>query len=119
MWRLNGMHDSNKFLCFKLGMPMSREIYHRFKSSQKEKPDIHTKLMKKYSEIPAWWFYSLMALSITASLLLCTVLKREVQLPWWGLIFACGMAFIFTLPISIITATTNQASNTFACFMFF
>jgi hypothetical protein len=29
------------------------------------------------------------------------------------------MAFIFTLPISIITATTNQASNMFACFMFF
>jgi len=87
---------------------MCREIYRRFKSSQTEKPDIHTRLMKKYDDIPAWWFYSLMALSVTVSLLLCTVLKREVQLPWWGLIFACGMAFIFTLPISIITATTNQ-----------
>ncbi|CAL5438548.1 unnamed protein product [Camellia sinensis] len=29
-------------------------------------------------------------------------------MPWWGLIFACIIAFIFTLPISIITATTNQ-----------
>jgi hypothetical protein len=100
-------------------MSMCREIYQRFKSSQKEKPDVHTKLMNKYSDIPAWWFHSLMALSIAVALLLCTVLNHEVQLQWWGLIFACGMAFIFTLPISIITATTNQASNTFACSMFF
>jgi len=91
-----------------VGLFYGKEIYRRFKASQTEKPDIHTRLMKKYDDIPAWWFYSLMVLSITVSLLLCTVLKREVQLPWWGLIFACGMAFIFTLPISIITATTNQ-----------
>ncbi|CAN6280320.1 unnamed protein product [Urochloa humidicola] len=91
-----------------VGFFYGKEIYQRFRASRKEKPDIHTRLMKKYDDIPGWWFYSLMALSITVSLLLCTVLKREVQLPWWGLIFACGMAFIFTLPISIITATTNQ-----------
>ncbi|KAF8750244.1 hypothetical protein HU200_012499 [Digitaria exilis] len=91
-----------------VGLFYGKEIYRRFKASQKEKPDIHTKLMEKYDDIPAWWFYSLMALSVSVSLLLCTVLKREVQLPWWGLLFACGMAFIFTLPISIITATTNQ-----------
>lgn len=29
-------------------------------------------------------------------------------MPWWGLVFAAGLALIFTLPISIITATTNQ-----------
>ncbi|KAL4604387.1 hypothetical protein ACB092_10G189700 [Castanea dentata] len=29
-------------------------------------------------------------------------------MPWWGLIFAAALAFIFTLPISIITATTNR-----------
>ncbi|KAG8059785.1 hypothetical protein GUJ93_ZPchr0002g25849 [Zizania palustris] len=91
-----------------VGLFYGKEIYHRFRASQKEKPDIHTKLMKKYDDIPGWWFYSLMALSLTVALILCTVLKHQVQLPWWGLLFACGMAFVFTLPISIITATTNQ-----------
>lgn len=91
-----------------VGLFYGKEIYHRFRASQKEEPDIHTKLMKKYDDIPGWWFYSLLALSMTVSLILCTVLKHQVQLPWWGLLFACGMAFIFTLPISIITATTNQ-----------
>ncbi|XP_010933427.2 oligopeptide transporter 4 [Elaeis guineensis] len=85
-----------------------REIYDRFRASFHGKPDIHTKLMRKYEDIPGWWFHSMLVLTIVVSLILCTVLKDEVQLPWWGLLFACGMAFIFTLPISIITATTNQ-----------
>ncbi|KAI5588921.1 hypothetical protein BDE02_05G127600 [Populus trichocarpa] len=29
-------------------------------------------------------------------------------MPFWGLLFAAALAFIFSLPISIITATTNQ-----------
>lgn len=48
--------------------------------------------------------------TIAVSLALCIFLKKEVQMPWWGLIFAAGLAFIFTLPVSIITATTNQVS---------
>uniref|UniRef100_A0A0D9V376 Oligopeptide transporter 4 n=1 Tax=Leersia perrieri TaxID=77586 RepID=A0A0D9V376_9ORYZ len=85
-----------------------KEIYRRFRASQREKPDVHTRLMKSYRDVPSWWFYGMLALSVAVSLVLCTVLKKEVQLPWWGLLFACAMAFVFTLPISIITATTNQ-----------
>ncbi|KAG2590332.1 hypothetical protein PVAP13_5NG274100 [Panicum virgatum] len=88
-----------------------KEIYRRFRASRKEKndkPDVHTRLMTKYEDAPGWWFHSLLALSTAVSLVLCTVLKKEVQLPWWGLLFACAMAFVFPLPISVITATTNQ-----------
>ncbi|XP_008800083.1 oligopeptide transporter 4-like [Phoenix dactylifera] len=85
-----------------------REIYDRFRASYKKKADIHTKLMRNYEEIPGWWFYSLLIVTFVISLILCTVLKDQVQLPWWGLLFACAMAFLFTLPTSIITATTNQ-----------
>ncbi|XP_047947729.1 oligopeptide transporter 4-like isoform X2 [Salvia hispanica] len=59
-----------------------REICERFRASYTEKEDIHTRLM--------------------------LFLNDEVQMPWWALIFACIIAFVFTLPISIITATTNQ-----------
>lgn len=85
-----------------------REIYARFRASYKQKEDIHTRLMKRYQDIPSWWFYVLLAGTIGASLILCIFLKDQVQMPWWGLLFACVMAFVFTLPISIITATTNQ-----------
>ncbi|EXC01175.1 Oligopeptide transporter 4 [Morus notabilis] len=85
-----------------------REIYERYKASFRGKEDIHTRLMKKYKDIPSWWFHLLLAVTITVSLALCIFLKKEIQMPWWGLLFAAALAFIFTLPVSIITATTNQ-----------
>ncbi|PON71783.1 Oligopeptide transporter [Parasponia andersonii] len=88
---------------------MDREIYQRYRASYKDKEDIHTKLMRRYKDIPSWWFYFLLAVTLAVSLALCIFLNDQVQMPWWGLIFAAAMAFIFTLPISIITATTNQA----------
>ncbi|TYI82618.1 hypothetical protein E1A91_D05G233500v1 [Gossypium mustelinum] len=85
-----------------------REIYSRYQASSREKADVHTKLMRRYPDIPSWWFYLLLAGSILVSLALCIFLKKDVQMPWWGLLFAAALAFFFTLPISIITATTNQ-----------
>ena len=89
-------------------MIMNREIYKRYRASSKGKEDIHTRLMRQYADIPSWWFYLLLVVTIAVSLALCIFLNNEVQMPWWGLIFAAAMAFVFTLPISIITATTNQ-----------
>ncbi|KAI8548485.1 hypothetical protein RHMOL_Rhmol07G0277300 [Rhododendron molle] len=86
-----------------------REIYDQFRESYKgQKMDIHTKLMKKYEDIPSWWFYLMLVISFALSLALCIFMKDQVQMPWWGLVFAAGLALLFTLPISIITATTNQ-----------
>ncbi|CAO2815802.1 unnamed protein product [Amaranthus hypochondriacus] len=90
-----------------VGFFYGREIYERYRASYKSKDDIHTKLMKKYKDIPSWWFYLLLGLTITISFVLCIFMKDQVQIPWWALLFACGMAFVFTLPISIISATTN------------
>ncbi|KAL0718430.1 hypothetical protein Bca4012_067752 [Brassica carinata] len=85
-----------------------REITERFRVSYKGREDVHTRLMKRYTDIPSWWFYSMLASTLLVSLALCVFLNDQVQMPWWGLVFASAMAFIFTLPISIITATTNQ-----------
>ncbi|KAM7263258.1 hypothetical protein ACFE04_000941 [Oxalis oulophora] len=85
-----------------------REIYVRYTASHKGKEDIHTRLMKKYKDIPSWWFYFLLAVTLAVAFVLCIVQNDQVQMPWWGLIFGSALAFIFTLPISIITATTNQ-----------
>lgn len=88
----------------------NREIYKQYQSSHTGKIDIHTRLMRKYKDIPNWWFHILLFLAMALSLALCIFLKKEVQMPWWGLIFAAGIASVFTLPISVITATTNVVS---------
>ncbi|EMS65130.1 Oligopeptide transporter 7 [Triticum urartu] len=46
--------------------------------------------------------------SIAATVFACEYYIEQLQLPWWGVLLACAIAFFFTLPIGIITATTNQ-----------
>lgn len=91
-----------------VGLFYGREIYSRYRASSEGKMDVHTRLMKKYKDIPSLWFYVLLVVAFLVSLALCIFLKKEIQMPYWGLILAAFLAFVFTLPISIITATTNQ-----------
>ncbi|KAM3196219.1 hypothetical protein ACQJBY_072083 [Aegilops geniculata] len=70
--------------------------------------DIHTKLMRRYKQVPEWWFICILLVSIAATIFACEYYIEQLQLPWWGVLLACAIAFFFTLPIGIITATTNQ-----------
>ncbi|KAF8082171.1 hypothetical protein N665_0845s0029 [Sinapis alba] len=79
-------------------------------SSIKDKfGDVHTRLMKKnYKEVPHWWFLAVLIISFVLALYACEGFSKQLQLPWWGLLLACAVAFTFTLPIGVIQATTNQ-----------
>lgn len=75
---------------------------------QEKKMDVHAKLMRKYKQVPEWWFQIILVINIAATVFVCEYYKNQLQLPWWGVLLACGLAFFFTLPIGVITATTNQ-----------
>ncbi|KAL8153905.1 hypothetical protein V2J09_011665 [Rumex salicifolius] len=85
-----------------------KEIWNRFKASRVGKVDVHTRLMRKYEDIPGWWFYGMLVMTTAVSLLMCIFMKDQIQMPWWALLMGMALAIVFTLPISIITATTNQ-----------
>ncbi|XP_072970553.1 oligopeptide transporter 1-like [Typha angustifolia] len=71
--------------------------------------DVHTRLMKKnYRVVPQWWFHLMLIVVLALSFYTCEGFGKQLQLPWWGLLLACAMAFIFTLPVGVIYATTNQ-----------
>ncbi|KDP39295.1 hypothetical protein JCGZ_01052 [Jatropha curcas] len=71
--------------------------------------DVHTRLMKKnYEEVPQWWFVTILVISVALSLLAVEGFNKQLQLPWWGLLLACGIALFFTLPIGVVQATTNM-----------
>uniref|UniRef100_A0A7C9F7I9 Oligopeptide transporter n=1 Tax=Opuntia streptacantha TaxID=393608 RepID=A0A7C9F7I9_OPUST len=87
-----------------------REIWEQSRASFKEKKmDIHAKLMTRYKEAPEWWFWVILVVNIVLTIFACEYYKDQLQLPWWGVLLACAIAFIFTLPIGIITAITNQS----------
>ncbi|PKA59839.1 Oligopeptide transporter 3 [Apostasia shenzhenica] len=86
-----------------------RDIWRRSKAAAGAvEDDIHCKMMKNYKEVPQWWFLILLCGSIFFSLVISFVYKNEVQLPWWGMLFAFSLAWLVTLPMGVIQATTNQ-----------
>ncbi|CAL5430074.1 unnamed protein product [Camellia sinensis] len=86
-----------------------REIWEQSKSSFGErKMDIHTRLMSRYRQVPEWWFWVILVVNIAVTIFACEYFIDQLQLPWWGVLLSCVIAFVFTLPIGIITAITNQ-----------
>ncbi|KAM0822505.1 hypothetical protein ACQ4PT_071449 [Festuca glaucescens] len=86
-----------------------RSIWRQMKVSGQQTGDVHTRLMKKnYAVVPQWWFHVMLVLVLGLSIFTCEGFGKELQLPYWGVLLAAGLAFFFTLPIGIITATTNQ-----------
>ena len=64
-------------------------------------------MKKNYKEVPQWWFIAILVAMVGLALLTCEGFDGQLQLPWWGLLMACAIALVFTLPIGIIQATTN------------
>lgn len=70
-------------------------------------------MKKNYDPVPQWWFYSILIIVVGLSLLACEGFGRQLQLPYWGVLLAISLALVFTLPIGVITATTNQVNSSY------
>ncbi|KAI5432740.1 variant 2, OPT super [Lathyrus oleraceus] len=78
-------------------------------SLKQQAGDVHTRIMKKnYAQVPEWWFMTILGLMIILSLVCCEGFGKQLQLPWWGFLLSLVIALVFTLPIGVIQATTNQ-----------
>lgn len=66
--------------------------------------------MKVYKQVPMWWFHIILVVNIVVIIFACEYYNYELQLRWWGVLLACAIAFLYTLPLGIITATTNQVT---------
>ncbi|KAE8249351.1 hypothetical protein A4X13_0g5242 [Tilletia indica] len=83
-----------------------KEIVNQFKSSLKNEPDIHARLMSRYKEVPNAWYIATFVVSVALGF--AATLAWPTFHPWWALILALVISAIYTLPIGIIQAITNQ-----------
>ncbi|KDN42409.1 putative isp4-oligopeptide transporter [Tilletiaria anomala UBC 951] len=83
-----------------------KDIVKQFKSTLKDEPDIHARLMSRYKEVPSWWYGILFLISFGISV--GTVQGYPTTLPVWALILALLIAAVYILPIGIVQAITNQ-----------
>ncbi|KAI8074176.1 OPT family small oligopeptide transporter [Gongronella butleri] len=84
-----------------------KDILARFKSARQDSDDIHARLMDQYKAVPAWWYIVLFAITVGAGF--ATVVCFPSDMPWWALIVALVLAFVWLLPMGIVTAITSQA----------
>jgi len=82
------------------------EIVKQFKKSRDGNMDVHMKLMQKYPETPWYWYGAVFAVMIVLSLVMITHWPTEFA--WWAFLFSIAFSAVFTLPIGIIQAITNQ-----------
>ncbi|KAI5287287.1 hypothetical protein KEM54_006097 [Ascosphaera aggregata] len=82
-----------------------RQIVSIFKAKDGDIEDIHTRMMKKYKQVPAWWFVVLGV--ITVALCFISACVWETHLTWWAVIVALCIPLIFTVPFGMIQGATN------------
>ncbi|KAF8526000.1 OPT oligopeptide transporter [Hysterangium stoloniferum] len=83
-----------------------KQIWVQARRSLNEQPDIHARLMSRYTQVPEWWYAI-----IFITMFVFGVVAIEVwptQMPVWGFILALIISFIYTIPIGMIQAITNQ-----------
>ena len=83
-----------------------KQIVTQARRSLAEQPDIHARLMSQYPQVPEWWY-----LCIFVTMFVFGVVSIEIyptQMPVWAFVLALSVAFVYTIPIGIIQAVTNQ-----------
>ncbi|KAJ2086761.1 hypothetical protein IW140_005455 [Coemansia sp. RSA 1813] len=82
-----------------------KDIVQRVRQARTMDEDIHMKLMRKYREVPLWWYAATFLITFVLSIVTCQVYHL---MPWYWVIVATIIPFIFTIPIGIVQALSNQ-----------
>ncbi|AEY95313.1 FACL205Cp [Eremothecium gossypii FDAG1] len=80
-----------------------REAFTNEKHVLDDFPDPHCRMMRKYKEVPEWWYMTIFVVSIVIGVIVVTTFKTNT--PVWGLFLAVGLNFILLLPITLLQAT--------------
>ncbi|KAJ2769685.1 hypothetical protein IWQ56_002452 [Coemansia nantahalensis] len=67
--------------------------------------DVHMRLMRAYRETPQWWYGATFVATFATAIATCQVYNL---LPWYLVILATVIPLVFTVPIGIIQALSNQ-----------
>ncbi|CAI8494580.1 unnamed protein product [Pichia kudriavzevii] len=67
--------------------------------------DPHSRMMSRFKEVPDWWFYVVLIISLVLMIVCVKVYPAET--PVWGIFFAIGINFVFLIPITIIASVTG------------
>lgn len=82
------------------------DIVRQFRRSLNDETDVHSYLMRRYRDVPRWWFGVFGMACVILGIVSIEVCKTG--LPVWAFFLALVFAAFFVLPFGIIQAITNQ-----------
>lgn len=82
------------------------DIVSQFRRSVKDERDVHSRLMSVYPEVPKWWYAIIALVAFIFGVIAIEIYPTD--LPVWALLVALLIALIFTVPVGMIRAITNQ-----------
>ncbi|KAK4701800.1 hypothetical protein P7C70_g4425, partial [Phenoliferia sp. Uapishka_3] len=102
-----------------------KAIYKRH-SPREAYNDVHNRLMRRYKEVPEWWFMIVLVISTRTAVTSRMKLKAHIcqvfgivstevyhlELPVWAIFFGVALALFLIIPIGIVTAVTNLEITT-------
>ncbi|CAH6719717.1 oligopeptide transporter 2 [[Candida] jaroonii] len=98
--------------CFMNWKPMWEALKHLGKSLKNFRKstfdgfnDPHTRMMRKYKEVPDWCFLVVLVIALVLGIICVKV--YPAQTPVWGLFFAVGINFCFLIPLTAVYSTTG------------
>ncbi|KAH8083293.1 OPT oligopeptide transporter [Cristinia sonorae] len=68
--------------------------------------DPHYQLMRKYPEVPQWWYLVLFLVSLGVGIG-CSYTTGEALLPWWSVVLFTAISCLIAVCLGFITATTG------------
>ncbi|OBZ67243.1 Sexual differentiation process protein isp4 [Grifola frondosa] len=83
-----------------------KQIWVQSRRSMSEQPDIHARLMSKYPQVPEWWYGIIFVVMFVFGIISIEV--WDTQFPVWAFVLSLIISFVYTIPIGMIQAITNQ-----------
>lgn len=71
--------------------------------------DGHSRMMRKYPEVPEWWYGIVFVFGFTVSIVALTA--WPTQTPWWSILAVTGIGALLTIPWVIIESIASTGIN--------
>lgn len=83
-----------------------KQIWTQSRRAMSEQPDVHARLMSVYPQVPEWWYGCVFAAMFVFG---CVAIEVwDTKFPIQYFILALVISFVYTIPVGMIQAITNQ-----------
>ena len=81
------------------------DLWQKIRAMRTDEEDVHYRMMRKYKDVPQWWYISLFMIMLAISLGVC--LGYPTLMHWWGFFVALIIATVWFVPICMIQCMTS------------